>query len=389
MSQPGKLDTIAPSVRSAAVVTPSGASTGAASTATGFGIAPKPDGVAPHVSSDRPAPLESSEPIRIDVKKSTTAGVGFFTLQNLLSLLPGWSVSFAGHAVLLVLLTVIATSPLKNKSALRLDGFLVDATEFADEAEYEREFVEETELLNVDVAALNSEASRETTDIVRDEGFKVSLLEGLGEGIGMEAMANSGLTPLEVADEGGVQSKNDGSSTQFFGTQATGNRFVFIIDASGSMSEGFLWSRAIRELVKSIGKLSEKQKAVVLLYNSHTFPMFNTPPEKLDMVPVTKDFKRALVRWLRNQIPNGRTMPAHALSYGLSLEPDAIFLLSDGKLNDNSFQVLASENPAKDPESGDLSKVPVHTISLGPNQLGIQLMKQIADTNNGEFRWVK
>lgn len=382
MSQPGKLDTITPSVRRAAVIAPQRANA-------------SPDNApavgSPHlqIASDRSAPIEATEPIRISLKKSTTASVGFFTAQNLLSLLPGWSVSFAGHAVLLVLLTVIATSPLSDKSALRLDGLLVESTEFADTTDYEREFIEETELLNVDVAALNSEASRETTEFVRDDGFNVSLLEGLGEGIGMEDMADSGLTPIEVADEGGVESNTEGNSTQFFGTQASGTRFVFIIDASGSMSEGFLWQRAIRELVRSLGKLTEKQEAMVLLYNSHTFPMFNTPPERLKMLPVTLEFRKALVRWLRNQIPNGRTMPAHAISYGLSLKPDAIFLLSDGKLNDNSFEVLAEENPPKDSESDTPRKVPVHTISLGPNEIGVQLMKLIADNNNGQFRRVK
>ncbi len=385
MSQPGKLETVAPSLRRAAVVAPPRAPANHA----GFDDAPTSGLVQPQIASDRAAPIAATEAIRIDVKKTSATGVGFFTIQNLMGLLPGWSFSLASHAILLVVLTVIVTSPLNDKSALQLDGLLVDATEFADEAEYEREFVEESELLNVDVAALNSEASKETAEIVREEGFQVSLLEGLGEGIGMEAMANSGLTPVETADEGGVEGDEEGNSTQFFGTEARGSRFVFIIDASGSMSEGFLWHRAIRELMESIGKLNKKQKAMVLLYNSHTFPMFNTPPEQLKMLPVTNEFKIALARWIRNQIPNGRTMPAHAPSYGLSFEPDAIFLLSDGKLNDNSLQVLAAQNPAKDPDNGDFSKTPVHTISLGPNELGIQLMKIIAENNDGEFRWVK
>ena len=199
----------------------------------------------------------------------------------------------------------------------------------------------ETELLSTDVAAMNSEAAKAPVELVRDEGFSVSLLEGLGDGIGTEAMSSSGLTPVSSSAGGGAESGGDGSGTQFFGAEANGDRFVFVIDASGSMSTGFLWERAVMELGKSLKNLDEEKKVMVLLYNSQTIPMFNTDPAKLKMLPVSYKFRAALGTWLSQQIPNGKTQPAHALSYGLSLDPDAIFLLSDGQITDNStFAIL-------------------------------------------------
>ena len=379
MSQPGKLDTISPTLRKVAVV-PAPVQTsendfdyGSLSISTG------------HASS-----VQTDSGIRISVDKAAKTGVAFFSIQNLLAMSPGWSFSLVSHAVLFVLLTVIATTSQIDKSALRLDGLMVDAAAVPDVDDLMNEHeLNETELLKVDVAALNSEASEDTAEIIRDDGLEVSLMEGFSDGIGMEAMAQTGLTPLPNLDEGGIVGAEDGTSPQFFGTEAMGNRFVFIIDASDSMNEDYRWHQAIRELEKSIGKLGEDQTALVLLYNFQTFPMFDTRPESLKMLPVTEKFKKALSRWLDLQRPTGGTRPAHALSYSLTLDPDAIFLLSDGLLADNSIQLLARENAARDPENGDFSKIPIHTVSLGPNEAGAELMKFIADNNDGKFTWVR
>ena len=382
MNQPGKLDTVAPPpLRKAAVVASSSAPVPGAGQDSFHAL----DVV---ISKGRPA--VSSEEVKISLERTAKAGAGVFSIQYLLATMPSWSVSFVSHAALLILLTVIATSPLGDESAIRIDGLLVDAASLPD-AEDMLVDAELTEinLLKVDEEALNSEASSETADIVRDDGLNVSFLEGNADGIGLEAMARTGLTPLPTTDAGGVAGDEDGTSTQFFGTNAMGNRFVFIIDASGSMNEDFRWQRAMRELEKSIKDLTEEQEALVLLYNFQTFPMFNTSPDELELVPVTKEFKTELSEWLGHQIPQGGTRPAHSLSYSLTLKPDAIFLLSDGLLADNSIQVLAQENTFQKTETGDYKKIPIHTVSLGPNVDGAQVMKIIADNNEGEFTWSK
>ena len=389
MNQPGKLDTISPSLRQAAsAITSAPATSATANKNSQNNVSSNANDIS--ISTGRAAVEPSPEGINISLDDTAKASVAFFSLQYFLTVLPGWSVSLVGHAVLLVLLTVIATSPLLDTTAVRLDGLLLDTGTVPDAEEmFPDTEMTEMNLLKVDVAALNSEASTETTEIIRDNGFHVSLLEGMSDGIGLEAMSDTGLTPLPTADEGGVAGETDGTSTQFFGTQAIGSRFVFIIDASDSMNEGFRWHQAVRELEASIDKLSKDQKALVLLYNFQTFPMFNTPPDQLKLLPVTEEFKTRLSQWLGRQVPIGGTRPAFALEYSLTLDPDAIFLLSDGMLADNSIQILAKHNAARDPKNGDFTKVPIHTVSLGPNVLGAQLMKLIADNNDGEFTWEK
>lgn len=388
MNQPGKLDTISPSLRQAAAAGKSSPATTSAAPPNQKGNGSL--GAEVSISTDRVTAAPSPDAINISLDDSAKASVAFFSLQHLLTVMPGWLFSFVGHVALLVLLTVIATSPLLDDTALQLDGLMLDAGAVPDTEEMLPDTdMTEMNLLNVDVAALNSEASANKTEIIRDDGFEVSLLEGLADGIGLDAMAETGLTPLPSADEGGISGNPNGSSTQFFGTNAVGNRFVFIIDASDSMNEGFRWHQAVRELEASIDKLGKDQKALVLLYNFQTYPMFNTPPKDLKLLPVTEDFKKRLSQWLATQVPIGGTRPAFALEYSLTLDPDAIFLLSDGMLADNSIQILAKHNKIRGEKNRKVTKVPIHTVSLGPNKLGAELMKIIADNNGGEFTWEK
>ena len=385
MSRIGKLETITPTRRYAAVVAPTGAEADSPIADSPSQVSSTGETLEVQIVSGEAGLVDLSQAIEIDTK--SMAGVGL--LSGFLMWLPSWSISLFGHVTLIIFLAVVATSSVGNKPSLDLDAIFVEPNEITDATEYDRELNEvETELLNIDVAALNSEASEKTADLVREEGVQVSLFEGEGAGFGLKDLADSGLTPVETVDDEGVVG-DEGKTTNFFGTEAKGNRFVFIIDASGSMTDGFLWQRAVTELGKSLGKLDEKQKVMVLLYNSHTIPMFNTPPDELKMLPVTHKFKVALGKWLYDQNPFGKTMPAHALRYGLSLQPDAIFLLSDGQLNDNSFEMLAQLNLPQKTKEGDATKVPVHTISLGPNELGVLLMRMIADSNDGNFVRVK
>ena len=391
MSHSGKLETISPALRRTTV----GPAYGSDDQATGIDVVVSDnqvagkvaDGEVQQISTNRAQLIETPERFEFSIEKPATAGATVFSIQSLLSLLPSWSISLAGHGAILVVLAVIATSPIHDGSAaLRLDGMFLDSAEFE---EFENNLSEiettEKELLKVDVASLNSEASEDTADIVRDDGLAVSLVEGLADGIGMESLGTSGLTPIESTNKGGGQA-TEGTSTKFFGTQAAGSRFVFIIDASGSMTQGFRWHHAVRELERSIGELTEKQEVMVLVYNFQTIPMFYTPPKNLKLLPATDEFKKRLNNWLADLTPIGGTRPAHALKYSLTLEPDAIFLLSDGMLADNSIEMLAKRNKAR---GGDLGKIPVHAVSLGPNADGAELMKIIADNNNGEFNWVR
>jgi hypothetical protein len=176
----------------------------------------------------------------------------------------------------------------------------------------------------------------------------------------------------------------DSGGAQFFGVKSVGSRFVYIVDCSGSMSEYGRWRLAVRELQDSIRKLDNNQRFVVLLYSSGVSALGSNPK----LVPASDRETKKAFRWLSKNYPGGWTFCASAIATALLLEPDAIFLLSDGEFNDRDevFQVLKTMNP---PHSGaDQSQIPIHTIALGSHQ-GRFTMKRIADENQGDFRLVE
>jgi hypothetical protein len=59
----------------------------------------------------------------------------------------------------------------------------------------------------------------------------------------------------------------------FFGIRAEGQRFVYVVDCSGSMT-GAPYDRASQELVRSLAALSKTQEFFVILYSDDSYPMF-------------------------------------------------------------------------------------------------------------------
>lgn len=174
-----------------------------------------------------------------------------------------------------------------------------------------------------------------------------------------------------------TESGKPGEAT-FFGSKAYGNRFVFIIDASTSM-EGFRWNRAVGELLKCIGQLSEGTEFYIIAFNYEPLP--------IDLSrAVTKSFlvkgKGSVVycrKWLRSLVLAPETMPAGSLELALAFEPDAIFLLSDGELRDNSLGLLRKKN-----QRDNKPIIPINTIHLFSDD-GKETLETLARENGGSF----
>jgi len=101
---------------------------------------------------------------------------------------------------------------------------------------------------------------------------------------------------------------NDGRSATFFGTVAEGERFVFILDISGSMEEGddrsqtgsSRFTRARRELLATIYHLYPGQEFAVLLFSGSCRPMFDMPTNRVTFFTASKANKSRITKWLRH-----------------------------------------------------------------------------------------
>ena len=66
------------------------------------------------------------------------------------------------------------------------------------------------------------------------------------------------------------------------------------------------------------------------------------------------------------------------------LKPDAIFLLSDGEIRDNTLSELQIYNHEIDDQGKNRTLIPIHTVLLHSN-VGFMTLKLIADENDGVF----
>jgi hypothetical protein len=157
----------------------------------------------------------------------------------------------------------------------------------------------------------------------------------------------------------------------FFGMQARGQFFVYVVDCSESMIDDDRLPRATIELRRSVFALKEPQRFEVIFYNSESIPMPGGPrPRTADQTA-----KNLLLSWLRLIEPLGGTDPRPALKDALMLRPDAVFLLSDGAFPGETVGEVAKLNTRH---------VPIHCVDVTGGLAGDQL-KRIAADSGGQY----
>ena len=87
--------------------------------------------------------------------------------------------------------------------------------------------------------------------------------------------------------------KSGKAATDFFGVSGYGQKFVYVVDCSGSMSERQKFERAVYELLQSIEQLKKDQEYFVIFYNHQSFPM--DAPGLVG--PRRRNLKRRAIGW--------------------------------------------------------------------------------------------
>ena len=200
--------------------------------------------------------------------------------------------------------------------------------------------------------------------------------------IGELAAATAGASGRAASGEESAGAGN-GNSTKFFGVKATGRKFVFIVDKSGSMGSrsksGRRFQLACEELLTSIRRLRSSQSFYVFFFTGQTHPMFDDR-DQTQLLPATSSNKRKLKNWvdgLRSTGGNGGE--AATIIAALKLKPDAIFFLSDG-----GFQINAADQVR---DANQKSKVPVNTIGF-QDRSRETVLQRMADESGGSYRFV-
>ncbi len=164
-----------------------------------------------------------------------------------------------------------------------------------------------------------------------------------------------------------------GGSASFFGLQARGKNFVYVVDHSGSM-DGPRLLAAKSELIRSISALKRNMSFLVIFFDDQFEVM---PGGRL--VKATEANKRRYFGWIDRIESGGGTDPAAAMQTALALKPDAIWLLTDGEFDPEACDAIRQANPG--------ARVQIHTIGFQSRE-GEPLLKRIARENRGQYRFV-
>jgi hypothetical protein len=160
---------------------------------------------------------------------------------------------------------------------------------------------------------------------------------------------------------------------RFFGQEAVGQRFAFILDKSGSM-HGPRWRACREQLTRSLRVLPPHVEFLVVLFGSD----IHEPPQQGGWLKASPGEIDAVVKWVSTQRAGGgnRERPAFDRVFSFSAPPDVIYFLTDGMLADftpNKCDVVPESAPTI-----------VNTIAL-ENEEGREVLTAIAERTGGTF----
>lgn len=201
----------------------------------------------------------------------------------------------------------------------------------------------------------------------------------------LEIEIDTGAGDIGDSEGGGLTTGAGGGGASFFGLEAQGSRFAYIVDRSSSM-RGEKMSRTRAELTRSVVALMENGEFMVIFYSDE--------PEVLGTRLAWRDASEKTKAEARRQIsrvePMGGTKPlgAFELVFSQRVRPDAIYFMTDGQFSDDIPDRLSAMN--------DSARVPIHCILFGEPSSNSTIagdvramMRRIAADSGGLFRHVE
>ena len=306
--------------------------------------------------------------------------------------LPAWFASLSVHLMMLALLATVSLATVDPPHELEM---IFDSAPAAEVEEVV--FEEPAEPLVDSTADVGALVADEIPSEVIDPGVAAFGGFSLDEGLGTGLDTPGGTAPIGTPGGGGLlgeagsllgEAGGTGTGTfgsglggaptaKFFGAEIAGRRIVFVLDNSGSMQGGRL-ETVIAELLNCLDRLRDDQEFYILFHSDVVYPMLYPDPIDRYLRPTDAN-KRMVAAWLDTvELCLGDSVE-DAINAAAMIEPDTLFLLSDGRIQgDNKFRVLMN---------GNARNFPIHTFAVGMNGsvAGRKNLQMIADANGGDF----
>jgi len=321
--------------------------------------------VAPDAAATAPPSLPPSEAQQKEEEEQEEEEGGVSNAMGWVALyLPSWGTSLVLHIAIFVLMTFMAWAPVESETPF----------------EYKSE-VFAPKQPNLKRPVKKDEKKKSSGRGKFKPGGVPTILHTFTENP-FPDVANNNLAQLEVLGVGGGGGQIGGfeglgNGRGFFGLgtdEPTGpNKIVYIVDRSGSMTDSIDYVKM--ELKRSIGELSDDKEFHVIFYSSG--PPVENGPRRL--VKATERNKAQAFQFIDDVVAQGETDPSEALKSAFKCQPELVYLLTDGEFDRSIIPLCKSLNGG--------GKVTIHTIGF-LYKSGEAVLKQIADENNGDYKFV-
>ncbi|MBL8746230.1 MAG: VWA domain-containing protein [Phycisphaerae bacterium] len=174
-----------------------------------------------------------------------------------------------------------------------------------------------------------------------------------------------------------------GGEARFFGVEARGSRFAFVIDVSGSMQEPSKIGALRAALIESIEGMLDSAHFYVVRYSDAASPLLGSTWSR-----ASDDNKTAAKRNIMQINPMGSTNPLPAFEniFRLRPLPDAVYFMTDGVFSEqveNELPIFIEQNNrAQD------ARIAIHCITF-TDRGAEKLMRRIARQSGGSYTHVE
>lgn len=200
-----------------------------------------------------------------------------------------------------------------------------------------------------------------------------------GQGLGQVADGLGGAGGGDIGDGEGLGAGGaGGGAAKFFGVEAQGSRFAYVVDVSGSM-QGEKLAQLKVELASSINALLEHMSYLVVAFSNTPQPL----GERRKWTGATEEGKHWAGSMVHQLKAEGGTEPWGAMEMVLTMRPapDAIYFMTDGQFDPEVADKIAVRNRGA-------RKVPIHCIAFG-DEAAEELLRRIASQSGGTYTHVK
>jgi len=295
-----------------------------------------------------------------------------------------WLVSLVAHVILFTLAGLLIRAVPRGASdepgrttGIVLAKVSANATEYFSEADT---VVESTTTESASAAAAAALAEAQRPDLPSIAGLLPTLPTG---GSGGTDGSGTVVDATSLLDGDGFDgSVGRPTTTQVFGVQGTGSRFVYVFDRSSSM-EGFgglPLEQAKRELIGSLKSLRGTNEFQIVFYNERP-TVFTIGAGPATMMFADDRNKEAAASFVGSIRGRGATRHLEALELALRMGPDVVFFLTDAaepELTDEELALVDRWNR---------NAASIHTIEfgVGPQRRGVNFLQKLADRNSGQY----